>query len=211
MSQRKDVLHLIEKRAGVQGILLRPLSAKLLEPTMLEREGLVDREKLCDIHGRSRKPQMALAEKFGIRKYPNPAGGCLLTDPGFARRVRDAMEHDEFDCCNVAILSVGRQFRLANKARLVVGRDERENELIYSLAGEGDLLIKMDDIQGPLSLLRGDVNDGMMEKAAAITAYHTKLRHADNAEVSVWSKDRRVQRTFGIKPAGSEDVEGLRI
>ncbi|MFA5085916.1 MAG: 7-cyano-7-deazaguanine synthase, partial [Candidatus Omnitrophota bacterium] len=113
MSQRMDALNLIEKSAGVRGLLLRPLTAKNMEPTKPELEGVVDREKLLDIRGRSRKPQMALAKEFGITDYPNPAGGCLLTDPEFAKRVKDAIKHDEFNTGNLALLSVGRHFRLS--------------------------------------------------------------------------------------------------
>ena len=210
MSQRKDALLLIEKRAGVKGILLRPLSAKLLEPTIPENEGIVDRNRLLDISGRSRKPQIELAAKFGIKKYPQPAGGCLLTDPGFARRVKEAMDQGEFESGNVAILSVGRQFRLAKGVRLIIGRDEDENELINSLAKPGDIFIKMAKTQGPLSLLRGSAETPVIEKAAAIAAHHTKSRGEERVSVNAWQKDGD-RSVVTVTPAKREEIEKLRI
>ncbi len=222
MSQRKDALNLIEKRAGVKGILLRPLTAKNLDPTRPEIEGIVDRDRLLDIRGRSRKPQMALAEKFGITKYPNPAGGCLLTDPGFARRVRDAIEHGEFSAENLALLSVGRHFRLADKARLVVGRDESENDILASLAGPDDIIFELKDHQGPLSILRGEITDltklempsfnlVRLRLAASIAAYHTKFRHEILLNVNYWNYGAQSRETVSVTPANGKDIEILRI
>lgn len=211
MSQRKDALNLIEKRADVRGILLRPLTAKNLEPTKPEIEGIIDREKLLDIKGRSRKPQMALAEKFGIKKYPNPAGGCLLTDPGFAKRVKDAMKHNEFDIENLALLSVGRHLRLTDTARLVVGRDESENSLLLELVKDNDIVFKMKDRQGPISILRGTVDKDTLKLAASIAAYHTKFRSEDSIAVNYW-KGKSVQKEVILtKPSNKDEVETLRI
>jgi len=184
MSQRRDALNMIEKAAGVRGVLLRPLTAKNLNPTLPEEEGIVDREKLMDIRGRSRKPQMALAKKFGIEEYPNPAGGCLLTDPGFAKRVRDAIAHDEFNAENLALLSVGRHFRLADSVRLVVGRDEKENGLLESLAKPGDIIFELADHEGPTSVLRGDISGKFIRIATSIAAYHTKFRAERQLKIS---------------------------
>jgi tRNA-specific 2-thiouridylase len=211
MSQRMDAMNLIEKRAGVKGILLRPLTAKNLAPTNPELEGIVDREKLLDIRGRSRKPQIALAEKFGIAKYPNPAGGCLLTDPGFAKRVKDAISHGEFDAANLAILSVGRHFRLDKDARLVVGRDEKENEVLEPLAGPEDILLALKDHEGPLALLRGKANAGLIKLAASIMAYHTKFKDEDALRVDYWRGSPASRETISVKAAIREDVEKFRI
>ena len=211
MSQRKDALNLIEKRAEVKGILLRPLTAKNLEPTRPEIEGIVDRDKLFDIKGRSRKPQMALAEKFGITKYPNPAGGCLLTDPGFAKRVRDAIAHNEFSLGNIAILSVGRHFRLSDKARLVVGRDANENSILLSLAKSDDTVFKLKDHQGPISILIGVTDVGLVEQAAGIAAYHTKFRDEESVAVNYWTGKDAAKETISVKAAKREAIENLRI
>jgi Predicted tRNA(5-methylaminomethyl-2-thiouridylate) methyltransferase, contains the PP-loop ATPase domain len=211
MSQRMDALHIIEKQAGVTGILLRPLTAKNLEPTIPELEGVVDREKLLDIRGRSRKPQMALAEKFGITKYPNPAGGCLLTDPGFAKRVKDAIMHGEFDADNLALLSVGRHFRLSPEARLVVGRDESENDIIESLAKPGDILFQLTDHQCPTSLLRGKIGAELIKLCAKIEAYHTKFRADESVKVDYWKALETKKEIVLVKPASKEEIESLRL
>jgi tRNA U34 2-thiouridine synthase MnmA/TrmU len=211
MSQRMDALHMIEKAAGVKGVLLRPLTAKNLEPTLPEIEGIVNREKLLDIRGRSRKPQMALAEKFGITKYPTPAGGCLLTDPGFAKRVRDAISHGEFDSKNLALLSVGRHFRISDDARLVVGRDEAENDILISISAPGDVLFELKDHEGPISVLRGRSDDNIIKLAASITTYHTKFRQEESIRIEYWNAGEPSKREAIVKPADKEDVERLRL
>lgn len=128
MSQRKNMLELVEKRSGLEGLLLRPLSAKLLEPTIPEEKGWIDREKLFDISGRSRKPQMALAKRYGIEDYPNPAGGCLLTDPQFSERLRDLLRHNNLTMGEMEFLKVGRHFRLSDDTKAVVGRSREDNK-----------------------------------------------------------------------------------
>ncbi len=211
MSQRKDALNLIEKRADVKGILLRPLTAKNLDTTIPESEGVVDREKLLDIRGRSRKPQMALAEKFGIDSYPNPAGGCLLTDEGFSKRVKDAIAHGEFDTENLAILSIGRHFRLSERMRLVVGRDQSENAMLLSLAKNDDIILKLKDHQGPISILRGEITDGLIMIAAGAAAYHTKLRSEEMVSVDHWKNGATEKSTISVKPLAKDVIEKLRI
>jgi tRNA-uridine 2-sulfurtransferase len=211
MSQRMDTLNLIEKKAGVKGILLRPLTAKNLAPTKPELEGMVDRGKLLDIRGRSRKPQMALAEKFNITKYPNPAGGCLLTDPGFAKRVKDAIKHDEFNADNLAILSVGRHFRISPDARLVVGRDEEENSVLESLIGPDDIIFELADHEGPTSILRGRALENLIPLAAGIAAYHTKFRAEPRLSVSYRKAGMTASEIIFVDTAGKDIVEKLRI
>ena len=143
MSQRKDAMRLIEKEAELEGFILRPLSAHVLPMTIPEKEGWVDREKLLKFQGRSRKPQIKLAEHYGIRDYPCPAGGCLLTDPGFAKRMKDLMLHKpDFSLNDVHLLKVGRHFRLSDGVKLVVGRNEEENQKIETFAQEGDYFIQ---------------------------------------------------------------------
>jgi len=154
---------------------------------------------------------MALAEKFGITKYPNPAGGCLLTDPGFAKRVRDAIAHNEFSLGNIAILSVGRHFRLSDKARLVVGRDANENSILLSLAKSDDTVFKLKDHQGPISILIGVTDVGLVEQAAGIAAYHTKFRDEESVAVNYWTGKDAAKETISVKAAKREAIENLRI
>ncbi len=211
MSQRKDALNIIEKCAGVKGILLRPLCAKLLTPTIPEIEGVIDREKLLDIRGRSRKPQFALAEKFGIKEYPSPSGGCLLTDPGFAKRVRDLMAHEGLSVDGLTLLKVGRHFRLGEATKLIIGRDEKENDELETLAKKNDVCFRLKDHEGPLALLRGPHDEELVKIAAAITAHHTKYRDMDALDVLCWNHGQDNERTLSVKASSSEEVAEARI
>src|SRR6266498_5555079 len=127
MSQQRNTLAMIDKEAGVKGYVLRPLSAKLMDVTIPEKEGLVDREKLYAFNGRSRKPQIALAEEFGLTDYPAPAGGCLLTEPNYSHRLRELLRHNpDPSLSELHLLRVGRHFRLSPACKAIVGRDEKE-------------------------------------------------------------------------------------
>jgi len=212
MSQRRDALNIISKRADVKGILLRPLCAKLLEPTLPEREGIVDREKLMAITGRSRKPQMDLAAQYGIKDYPNPAGGCLLTDPGFTRRVKDLIAHDELTIENLQLLKYGRHFRLSDKAKLVVGRDAEDNDEVEALAGKGDICFRLKDHQGPFSMIRGAADEALIRQAAGIVAYHSKLRNEGSIRVDYWhAKSIGKPTALSIQPASLAEVDNVRV
>ncbi len=156
MSQRREAMRIIEKESGLEGLILRPLSAKLLNPTIPEKEGLINREKLLAIKGRSRKPQIQLAAQLDINDYPCPAGGCLLTDPGFAGRIRDLKDHrPDFTLSDVQLLKIGRHFRLGPDTKLVVGRNEEENSRLENLAKDGDLRFYPSEAKGPMGIGRG--------------------------------------------------------
>ena len=154
MSQHLRALKLIEAESGLQGRLLRPLSALLLEPTKPELEGIVDRSRLKAIRGRSRKPQMEMAEGYCMTDYPCPAGGCLLTDKQFATRLKDAFAHGEDTPRDMEFLKLGRHFRLPSGAKVIVGRNETENELLGRLAQDEDERLEAEDFVGPLTILR---------------------------------------------------------
>lgn len=208
MSQRRDAMRLIEKEAGLEGFILRPLSAQVLPVTIPEKEGWVDREKLLKIQGRSRKPQMELAEHYGIHDYPCPAGGCLLTDPGFAKRMKDLMVHDsDFSLNDVHLLKMGRHFRFSHGAKLVVGRQEEENQKIQTFAQGEDILFKVSSFPGPLSLLRGKLDEGDIEKAAAITAHYSKAKDLRNIEVTYKSPDEDHPQSLLASPISRGEVE----
>jgi hypothetical protein len=211
MSQRRDALNLIEKQSGLKGRLLRPLSAKLLPPTIPEEEGLLDRELLYDFSGRNRKPQIALAEEFGITEYPSPAGGCCLTDPGYSQRLRDLMDHSEaVDTSDIEILGLGRHFRLGEDVKLVVGRNHGENQKISAISKEGDLILKAADIPGPTALLRGSADHEQRRLAARITARYA--RHQGLEEITVrlrLGREEEGQET--VIPATPEEIPSLMI
>ena len=184
MSQRRDAMRQTEKEAGLEGLILRPLSAKFLPVTIPEREGWVDRDKLLKMQGRSRKPQIELAAHFGIQDYPCPAGGCLLTDPGFAGRMRDLMKNKlDFSLNDVHILKVGRHFRFSPGLKLVVGRSEEENQKLQTFAHGEDILITLTRSAGPLSLLRGKAGEEDIRRASAITVRYSKAKDSEKTEV----------------------------
>jgi tRNA U34 2-thiouridine synthase MnmA/TrmU len=188
MSQRRDAMHIIEREAGVKGLVLRPLSARLLEPTIAETEGWVDRQKLLNISGRGRKPQMKLAEDYNIKDYPCPAGGCLLTDPAFSRRIRDLIDHDELTMEDIQLLNHGRYFRLTDRAKLIVGKNQHENERLEVLASAGDyLFFPAHDAAGASGLGRGDFSHGdVVRLAAGITArYFDAAKGSGEVAVSI--------------------------
>lgn len=210
MSQRKDALNIIKKNSSLEGYLLRPLSAKLLEETVPEREGVIDREKLLDISGRSRERQLALAKKYNLRKFFTPAGGCLLTDPIFARRLKDLMTGGDLTADNVALLKYGRHFRLENAAKAVVGRNERDNKGIQALKRPDDVIMRLRARPGPYVLVRGSAGSGNIEKAASLAVSHSKSKNEKNVTVEFWSDDGD-KRALLSGPMHAEKIEELRI
>jgi tRNA U34 2-thiouridine synthase MnmA/TrmU len=208
MSQRLDALRLVEKAAGLEGLVLRPLSALALEPSIPEQEGWVDREGLKGFTGRQRTPQIALAEELGVTDYPNPAGGCRLTEPNFANRMRDLMTHGELSTENARLLAVGRHFRLAPGAKLVVGRMEMENDLIESMARNEDVLLEAQDFPGPISLVRGELCEDVLRTAARITARYGKGRGEPEVIVSIRGRE---SGSVTVAPATDDDIEALRV
>lgn len=208
MSQRLEAMKLIETQSGLEGMIVRPLSAALLEPSIPEKEGWIDRSKLLAIRGRSRKPQIELAASYNIKNYPCPAGGCLLTDRIFASRMRDLVEHvPDFTINDVNLLKVGRHFRLSPGVKAVVGRDEAECSRIEALNREKDILLEDADRPGPLTLIRGEADQKEIELAAAIAARYCKPG-AESIRVAIRG---RSQETLTIQPADEETLTSLRI
>jgi len=210
MSQRRDAMRLIEKEAGLEGLILRPLSAKLFEPTIPEKEGWIDREKLLDIKGRSRKPQIGLAAQFRIKDYPCPAGGCLLTDSTFAR-LRDLFRHSEATLNDVHLLKLGRHFRLSPQAKLIVGRDEGENAKLLTLAQAGDLCFRAADFPGPIAVARGALTEAEITTALSLAARYGQGRGEESLKVDCWELPEGETRSIVVSPLGEEELEKLRI
>jgi len=191
MSQHKQALELIEKRSGLKGILLRPLSAKHISETLPEKEGWVNRDNLLDFSGRTRKPQIELAKAFKIKDYPNPAGGCLLTDPEFAKRLKDIINRKELNIRNIELLKLGRHFRFTQEAKLVVGRNEKENEQLLNLAQDNDYCFMPKGTAGPTCLGVGDFDDELIRLSCAIAS-----RYSDhNGKITANIAYRRIPET----------------
>ena len=211
MSQRRQALDIVASRSGLKRRLLRPLSAKLLPPTIPEEEGIVDREGLLDIRGRSRKPQIALAAKYGLTDYPSPAGGCLLTDPLYGRRLKEMLEHGEDAIADSILLRFGRHFRLPSGAKLVIGRDQDENRLLMAAARPGDVLMRAMGFGGPVGLLRRGSDEDELTAAAMVTRYG-QGRDEPQVDVEVSRPpERRFSAAHHPKPATPAECDELRI
>jgi tRNA U34 2-thiouridine synthase MnmA/TrmU len=190
-SQNKNSLRYVEKNSGFDGLILRPLCAKLLPETLVEQKGLVDRQKLMDISGRSRKIQMQMARDFGIKEYPAPAGGCLLTDKIFSDRLRDLMKiQKKFNTTQLHYLKYGRHFRLDPKTKVIVGRSEKDNQYLQKyFEKDKDILLKPATIPGPDVILTGSATPKNIQTAAMICASYTKSIPGDNADIKVIEKE----------------------
>ncbi|MDD3734950.1 MAG: tRNA 4-thiouridine(8) synthase ThiI [Candidatus Pacebacteria bacterium] len=180
MSQRKTILKLIEKEAGLEGLILRPLSAKLLEKTIPEKMGWIKRNKLFSISGRSRKKQLILAKKFKIKSYTTPAGGCLLTDPQFSERLKNLIKkHPEAKTKKeVEILKLGRHFG-ENNTLIIIGRNKEENSNLIKNILKGDIILEMRDIPGPTCLIRYlpenyNIQNKIIKKAKKLIEMYSK-------------------------------------
>jgi tRNA-uridine 2-sulfurtransferase len=191
MSQNRGSLTVVERTSGMEGLILRPLSARCLPPTIPEERGWIKRDDLLDFSGRSRKPQMALAKKYGITKYPSPAGGCLLTDEIFSRRLKDLMTFNHgFEIREIELLKTGRHFRLGPEAKVIVGRNKDENDAIIQLAREEDALMTTPSVPGPDVLLTGAITPETEAMAAAITVSYSDVK---TGETQVWMRHQRTE------------------
>jgi tRNA U34 2-thiouridine synthase MnmA/TrmU len=158
MSQRKDALMVIERDADVKGLLVRPLSGKILPQTLAEKNNWIKRELMADIYGRGRNPQIKLAKDLGIEKYAQPAGGCMLTEEGFCRKLEALASRSWMNLNEISLLKSGRLFILDDETRFYCGREQAGNEFITSLAQPNDILLMTKEIPGPSGLLRGNIS-----------------------------------------------------
>ena len=219
MSQNSNALSVIEKETEMEGKVLRPLSAQLLPKTIPEKKGHVDRSLLGSIQGRSRKEQLILANKYGIADPPNSAGGCLLTDPHFAKRVRDLFEFSitEPSINDVELLKLGRHFRFDTCSKLIVGRNHKENELILSLVQGSDYLIQPIDITGPISILRIDRKPDLRKhKKLLLSSIGITLRYSDvlpgkKYDVKIINKINKTNKIISSLPYSIIEAEKFRI
>ena len=175
MSQHGPALKTIERESELEGYIVRPLSGALLPKTIPEENGLIKRENLGMIRGRTRRTQLQMAQEYGIENPPNAGGGCLLTDPAFAIRAKDLFAHIENPTTNdIDLLKIGRHFRLDDTTKVIVGRNQDENNMIKALALPNDIVFYAKDHVGPNTLLRGDNVESHRQITAAIT-----LRYSD--------------------------------
>jgi hypothetical protein len=188
------------------------LSARLLSKTLPEREGWVEHSGLLAFNGRSRKPQVKLAEFFKIANYPNAAGGCLLTDPEFTKRLKELIAHEELSLQNVELLKIGRHFRLSPNAKLVVGRNERENEELENLAKGNDYLFFPNETQaGPTSLGRGRFNDELIKLSCRITCRYCDLNGSNTAQIFYRKFPQKASQTLETSSVEETKLSSLRI
>ena len=203
MSQTMNSLRYVEKQSGFEGYILRPLSAKKLPETIPEQQGMINRDLLMDISGRSRKPQMKLAKEFGITNYPSPAGGCLLTDKGYASRLKDLFEHQEIYAeRELHLLKYGRHLRIDKSTKIIVGRTQKDNENIQTYyAPNLDTIIKVKTFPGPIVLMPHSSGNEMRMLAASICAGYSKAPEITPVEVSVTTpQGHETVRVMGVPP-----------
>jgi tRNA U34 2-thiouridine synthase MnmA/TrmU len=216
MTQNKKSLLMISEESGYGKYIVRPLSALLLPETEVEKQNIVDRSKMMDIEGRSRKRQIAIATQWGIKDYPTPAGGCKLTEPGFARRMRDLLDKGKLVENDIELLKVGRHFNLQKYAKLIVGRNERENRMILTLARSQDYLLSSEKHKGPISLLRfyvdselkGDELEKILDVAGKITArYCDKEQDTDLVDINICRQNRIVKQLKQVSSLSQQLID----
>ncbi|HIC91186.1 MAG TPA: DUF814 domain-containing protein [Syntrophaceae bacterium] len=210
MSQNKGTLKLIARKSGYHAHLLRPLSAKLLPETIPEKMGQVDRDSLLDISGRSRKRQMALAQRLGISEYPTPSGGCLLTDPGFSRRLKDLLQYlVNVDNQDIELLKWGRHLRLDKDTKLIIGRNKKENDAIHGLSKPQDQVLKTLNVPGPAVLIPCGTHLQNQKLAATICASYSDA--LEGTPVRVMVTQNHISTIISTKAVDKRSFKNLLI
>ena len=209
MSQRKDLLPVVVRESGADDRLLRPLCAKNLAPTLPEREGWVDRDKLLGFHGRNRKPQMALAKQFGFEDYASPAGGCcFLTDVSYAKKLADlwqAQHEKKYELDDIMLLKVGRHIRPKPNYKLIVSREEGENKFLSGYR-KNFTHIETTSCGGPLTLIDGDVTEEDIETASRIVARFSQGKNEDSVTVKI-THINGDEKTVNVLPMPSSEIK----
>jgi tRNA-uridine 2-sulfurtransferase len=206
MSQGKQSLFVVAKNSGYADYVLRPLSALLLDPIKAEREGKIDRSRLLAISGRGRKPQMQMAADFGIKDYAPPAGGCLLTDVMFTRRLRDLLTHNEDkNVRDLELLKYGRHFRISDNCKIIVGRNNADNEALQSLTTKDDHVLFMTDFPGPQVIIPYGGNTDSLRTAASLCVRYRNAQAEGPAKV-IYQKGNE-SATITVEAATKEDCE----
>jgi tRNA U34 2-thiouridine synthase MnmA/TrmU len=207
MSQRRDTLRVIERESGLEGLLLRPLSAQHFEPTIPEKEGWVDRDKLLAIKGRSRKDLFTLADELDVKNYPCPAGGCLLTELSFVPKVKDVFDHsDELNLRDFRLLKIGRHFRIGDQSKVIIGRNESDNDLLEAARQPEEGAITWLDGNTPVGVIVGVQSDELYRLAAGILLRYTRAEPGSSCRVDlrVSSTERQFSVTHDMSEAEVE-------
>ncbi len=186
MSQRRDTLRVIERESGLEGLLLRPLSAQHFAPTIPETEGWVDRSKLLNMSGRSRKQQIDLANELDVKNYPCPGGGCMLCETSFAPKIRDIFDHsEELNLRDFRLLKTGRHFRIGPHTKLLIGRDETENNALENIREQDETLLRWHDGSSPTGVIIGLQDEELMQTAAMILLRYTRAPEGEECKVKL--------------------------
>ena len=210
MSQHAPALKTIEKESDLVGKIVRPLSAALLPETDPEKNGLIKRENLGMIRGRTRRNQLDMAKKYGIENPPNAGGGCLLTEPQFGIKAKDLFSHTENPTINdIDLLKIGRHFRLDEQTKFIVGRNKDENEMIKAIALPGDILLEAKDFVGPVSILRGSNAKEHLKFASSVTLRYSDAPNDEQAIVTI--KDNDLVEEIGSQSAEEESYIQFRM
>jgi len=210
MSQRRDAFRVIERESGLEGLILRPLCALHLEPTIPEINGLVNREKLLSVQGRSRKDQMELAEELDVNDYPCPSGGCLLTDKIFSKKVRDLLTNKkEVTATDLGALKSGRHFR-RNGIKVILGKNEAENAKLKNLVQEGDIFLEPLDFPGPVAIVASDDGNGIIDFVGRLMLKYAQAKNDGAGLIKITRANNVEQRRIeGI--ATEEEIAEARI
>lgn len=208
MSQNRQALDIVKKESGFKDKILRPLCAKNLQPTEMELNGLVDREKLMGINGRSRKIQMALAEEWGIKEYPSPAGGCRLTEPGYALRLKDLLGYNETpNEEELSLLRFGRHFRTKDNNKIIVARTKDEGDAIKKHINENYLNFHPTDFSGALVVMENEGTAEDRELACRIAARYSKGKGEEQVKVRYGNCGQRHNHEMIISPIQDNELE----
>lgn len=198
MSQNRRSLSIVENESTMSGLVLRPLSAKLLPKTTPELNGWINREDMLDISGRSRKRQMAMAKELNVTNYPAPAGGCLLTDPIFSRRLKDIMDNSlVLEKDEIELLKLGRHFRITPDTKIIVGRNKAENERILKLAGEKGSVLHTINVPGPVVFVSGKRSDEIDHLAASMTISYSDAKEKTSEIALIYNGNKQILEVKG--------------
>jgi len=212
MSQNKKSLGIVQKESGFEDKILRPLCAQNLAPTQMEADGLVDRTRLMGISGKSRKPQMELADNWGIKEYPSPAGGCMLTEPQFANRLRDLYKHgkESAEPIDVELLKLGRHLRFSSAAKIVCTRNENEYTLLTELLKDEHIVFDTADCTGSTAVLvpspEAMVSSEDIGFAASVAARYSKDKEKDSVRIKFKKKSDTEYEYIYVKPITDEEI-----